>query len=150
MRRQLEIRTSHAGGGHAPLEAAADVVDEPGLGDGVGPAAHGHAAVGAAVARVDDDALAREPGPGAVQALLLAQQARAPAGDLAAEVAEVTQGARPAHAVGGHAVVALEAAQGLLGLAAEHAVGAPGVVAELQETLLEREDVVPGEGGRRR
>ena len=62
---------------------------------GVGPAAHGHAAVGAAVPRVDDDALARQPRPGAVQALLLAQQARAPAGDLAAEVAEVTQGAGP-------------------------------------------------------
>jgi len=100
--------------------------------DGLGHLADGDAGKCPAVSGVDDDALARQPRAGAVQPFLLAQQPGPTTGDLAAEVMEVPQGARAAEAVRRHAVVALEAAQGLLGLATEDPVRAPGVVAELE------------------
>ena len=70
-----------------------------------------HSAVGAAVAGVDDDPLAAQPRAGLAQQLLLAQQVRPAAGDLAAQLAQRAQGGGPAQAVGHEAVLALELAQ---------------------------------------
>ena len=103
-----------------------------------------HAAVRAAVTGVDHDPLPAQAGAGLAQQLLLAQQVRAAALDpTGAELAQRAQRRRPADAVRDVAVVALERAQPALGLLVEHPAGPAGVVAELQQLLLQRHDVVP-------
>ena len=71
-----------------------------------------------------------------------------PTGDLAAELAQRAQRGGPAQAVRDEAVLALEAAQRVLGLLVEHPTRAARVVAELGEPLLQRDDVVAGHRGR--
>ena len=70
---------------------------------------------------------------------------RAAADDRAAELVERLEGRRAAGAVGGDADVALELAQRLLGLDAEHAVDAAAVEAHVEQPLLQRGDVVAGD-----
>ena len=102
----------------------------------------GEAGLQAAVAGVDDDAPADQVRAAVDEGGALAQQLRAAAGDLPAELAQRAQGGRAAGAVGGEPVVALEGAQAHLGLRAEDAVGPAGVVAELEQPLLQARDVV--------
>jgi hypothetical protein len=96
---------------------------------------------------VDHDPLAPQPRSGLAQQLLLAQQPRAPAGDLPAELAQRTQGGGAAQPVGDEPVLALELLERGLGLLVEHPARSARVVPELEEALLQRDDVVAAHRG---
>lgn len=95
--------------------------------------------------RIDHDAPADQVRPALDEGGALPEELRPPAGDLAAQLAEGTQGGRAAGAVGGETVVALEGAETGLGLGAEHPVDRAGVVAELVHPLLQADHVVPAD-----
>ena len=134
-----------ADGGEASLEAGGQVDGDRGLLQAVA----GRPAVAAAVAGVEDDDLARQRGARAVQRLGLAQRLRPPAGDVPAELLSARSVAGPQVPSAHQAVLALQPLERLLGERTEDAVGAAGVVAELEQPLLQRGDVVTDEHPRR-
>ena len=123
-------------------EAALDACREVGGDRRLGEAAPAVAGVGPAVAGVDDDDLADQRRAAAPDRLRLAQRVRGPSGDRALQPAERLEGLGAARAVVDQADVALEVADGAIGLAAEDAVDATGVEAHVEQPLLQGGDVV--------
>ena len=81
-----------------------------------------------------------------MQLLGFTQRVRAAARYQPAELLERPQGRHPAGSIGGHAVLALETAQGGLRTGTKDAVDAPRVEAELEQAFLQRGDVIADEG----
>ena len=133
-----EFAATHAQRGEPPLQSVREVPDQLGLGHVL----VGDAGVVAAVARIDHDPLAQQARPGGRHRHHLAQQLRVAADDPPPQLAQRVQRRRAADPVRHQAVVALERAQCLGRGGAEHAVGTDQVVAELEQLLLERTDVV--------